>query len=212
MKKIIILIFGELFRKLRSLDTIYMTNWIKKKLGHAGVKSRIHYPFFILGAENIYLEDGVSIGAGSTIFTTRAKIYIGKNTFSGPNLTMISGDHPFIVGEYMLNISKDKLKITQDIASYDKDIIIEQDVWIGANVTILKGVTIGRGAILAAGSVIVKNVPSYAIFGGNPARLIKFKWNVDEILKHEEFLYANSEERMDRNEVSKLLENNFTNK
>jgi len=179
--------------------------WINKRLGETGENTHIQYPFLILGSENIYIEDGVNIGVGCTIFTTRANIYIGKNTFSGPNLTMMSGDHAFIAGEYMLNISKHKLKNMQDISCYDKDIIIEQDVWIGANVTILKGITVGRGAILAAGSVIVKNVPPYAIFGGSPARLIKFKWGVDEILVHEEFLFTNSEERMDRNEVLKLL-------
>jgi acetyltransferase-like isoleucine patch superfamily enzyme len=207
MKEIIIFLFGEIFRKIRSLESIYMSKWIKSKLGYAGHKAHIQYPFFILGSENIFMEDGVNIGAGSTIFTTRAKLYIGKNTFTGPNLTIVSGDHAFTVGEYMLNVSKDELKRKQDISSYDKDIILEQDVWIGANVTILKGVTVGRGAILSAGSVIVKNVPPYSIFGGNPARLIKFKWGVDEIVNHEKFLFANSENQMDRNEVCNLLEN-----
>ena len=162
----------------------------------------------IFGYENIFVEDGVNIGAGSTIFSTRAKIRIGKNTFSGPNLTMISGDHPFIAGEYMINIHKNTLKKTQNISKYDQDIIINQDVWIGANVTILKGVTIGRGSIVAAGAIVIKDVLPYALYGGCPARLLKFKWDIDEILKHEEFLFVNSEERMTRKEVLNLLKNN----
>lgn len=52
-------------------------------------------------------------------------------------------------------------------------IVIEDDVWIGANAIILKGVTLGKGCVVAAGAVVTKNVPAYALAGGNPARIIK---------------------------------------
>jgi acetyltransferase-like isoleucine patch superfamily enzyme len=55
------------------------------------------------------------------------------------------------------------------------DIVIEDDVWIGARVILLAGVSIGRGAIVAAGAVVTKSVPPYAIVGGIPARLIKMR-------------------------------------
>jgi acetyltransferase-like isoleucine patch superfamily enzyme len=53
-------------------------------------------------------------------------------------------------------------------------IIIKNKAWIGFNSIILKGVTIGEGAIIAAGSIVTKNVPDYAIVGGNPAKIIKY--------------------------------------
>jgi len=61
-------------------------------------------------------------------------------------------------------------------------IIVEDDVWIGARSLILSGVTIGKGAIIAAGSVVTKNVPPYSIVGGNPAKIIRFRFE-DDIIK-----------------------------
>ena len=54
-------------------------------------------------------------------------------------------------------------------------IIISDDVWIGARVMIMPGVKVGTGAILAAGAIVTKDVPEYAIVGGNPARLIRMR-------------------------------------
>jgi acetyltransferase-like isoleucine patch superfamily enzyme len=61
------------------------------------------------------------------------------------------------------------------------DVIIGNDVWIGANVTIMDNVRIGNGAIVAAGSIVTKDVPDYAIVGGNPARVIKYRFNEEQI-------------------------------
>jgi acetyltransferase-like isoleucine patch superfamily enzyme len=63
------------------------------------------------------------------------------------------------------------------------DVIIGNDVWIGNDVTIMSGVTIGDGSILAANSVITKNVEPYSIVGGNPAKLIKYRFTSEQIEK-----------------------------
>lgn len=60
---------------------------------------------------------------------------------------------------------------------------IGNDVWIGSGVTILSGVKIGDGAIVAAGAVVTTNIPPYAIYGGVPAKLIKFRFSEDIISK-----------------------------
>lgn len=62
-------------------------------------------------------------------------------------------------------------------------VVIENDVWIGAHVIILGGVRIGNGAVIGAGSVVTKDVKPYTIIGGNPARLIKKRFNDDIVNK-----------------------------
>ena len=56
-------------------------------------------------------------------------------------------------------------------------IIINDDVWIGANTIILSGVTIGKGSVIAAGSLVSKDVPPYSIVGGNPSKIIKYRFS-----------------------------------
>lgn len=59
--------------------------------------------------------------------------------------------------------------------SVSKPVVIGDDVWIGARSIILKGVHIGKGAVIAAGAVVTKDVPEYAIVGGVPAKVIKYR-------------------------------------
>lgn len=61
--------------------------------------------------------------------------------------------------------------------------LIGSDVWIGARVTILRGVEIGNGAIVAAGAVVAKDVPPYAIVGGVPAKIIRYRFDSDTIAR-----------------------------
>ena len=66
-----------------------------------------------------------------------------------------------------------------------KEIYIGNDVWVGTRVLIMGGVTIGNGAVVAAGAVVTKDVPPYAIVGGVPARVIKYRFPEDVIQKLE---------------------------
>ena len=65
--------------------------------------------------------------------------------------------------------------------SSNGDVVIGNDVWIGSGSTIMSGITIGSGAVIAANSHVVKDVPNYAIVGGNPAKVIKDRFPKDII-------------------------------
>ena len=122
-----------------------------------------------IGIENIHLGDRVVLGANVIILSTRAKLYIGDDVMFGPNVTVITGDHRLdIKGRPMISIRDD-----EKLPENDQDIIIENDVWIGANATILKGVTIHTGSVISAGAVVTKDVEPYTIVGGVPAKTIK---------------------------------------
>lgn len=89
--------------------------------------------------------------------------------FNGINL-----DHGAEFGEVCENISLDQML---DM----KRCVIGNDVWLGRNVIICNGVEIGNGAIAAAGAVITKDVPDYAVVGGVPARILKFRYSREQI-------------------------------
>jgi acetyltransferase-like isoleucine patch superfamily enzyme len=63
------------------------------------------------------------------------------------------------------------------------NVVIGNDVWIGSGATILSGVTIGDGAVVSAKSVVVKDIPAYAIVGGNPAKVLKYRFTLPQIEK-----------------------------
>jgi acetyltransferase-like isoleucine patch superfamily enzyme len=67
-------------------------------------------------------------------------------------------------------------------------IIVGNDIWIGHGALLLGPLAIGQGAIVAAGSIVTKDVPPYAIVGGNPARIIKMRFSPEQIFEHERIL------------------------
>jgi acetyltransferase-like isoleucine patch superfamily enzyme len=139
--------------------------------------------------KNIHVGNNVFIGERASFIASIANIYIGNYVMFGPNVTIRGGDHRIdVLGEYMFNVKK---KLPEN----DQDVVIEDDVWIGCNVTILKGVRIGRGAVVAAGSVVIKSVPNYAIAGGVPAKIIKYRFDETQIIEHEKLIRLRMDNR-----------------
>lgn len=92
-------------------------------------------------------------------------VYFGDNFHSGTECMIITQNHNYDRGT----------AIPYDDTFDYKTIVIQDNVWFGNRVTVTGNITIGEGAILAAGSVVVKDVPPYAIVGGNPATVIKYR-------------------------------------
>ena len=84
------------------------------------------------------------------------------------------------------------------------DIIVDDDVWIGNGATILSGVHIGQGAVIAAGAVVTKDIPPYAVVGGVPAQVLKYRFDetiVKELLKID---YSKLTREMIENHIEEL--------
>lgn len=184
-----------------------MTLWkryVYPLFAHYGTKdinASIQLPVNLVGSDNIYLGKHVSIGSDSILFAPHNKIIIKDYSFTGPRVFISTGNHYSKLGKFQIfTTDSDKL---EDNVVCNRDVIIEEDVWIGANVSILCH-KIGRGAIVACGSVVKKDVPPYSIVAGVPAKIIKMRFTINEILKHEEILYE-SDNRLSFSEINQII-------
>lgn len=110
----------------------------------------------------------IGIGDDSELGTRcliQSNVTIGNNVIMGPDVKIYSKNHKY-----------DSLDIPiQEQGEVSYETIIGNDVWIGANVIILPNNKIGNHTLLSAGAVITKDVPDYAVVGGNPGKIIKYR-------------------------------------
>lgn len=136
-----------------------------------------------------------------------SKVQIGNGSYGELNIIDFGGENHLMIKNYVsiaqnvtfilnaehyvdrISTYPFKVKILQitSLESFGKgDIIVDDDVWIGYGATIMSGVHIGQGAVVAAGAVVTKDVPPYAIVGGVPAKVIKYRFEpemIKELLK-----------------------------
>lgn len=152
--------------------------------------------------ESSRLGFGSYIGSNCHFYKTE----IGRFTSIGNWVNVIQSTHPVsqnisthpafyksLVGK-RFNYSNESFN---ESLSIDKDVCVRigNDVWIGDCVLIKGGVTIGNGAIVAMGSVVVKDVPDYAVVGGTPARIIKYRFDETIICKLKKIEWWNKDEK-----------------
>ena len=187
----------ELIRK------VYMF-FMRKRYPHISKSSWIGRHVKVYNPNNLYMDDYTNLYAGAIIMNGRAKLIMKHYSGAAIGLTVITGNHLSIPGfshKMITNEEKDKLDINNEL---DKDVIVDEDVWIGANVTLLSGTHLGRCCIVGAGSVVRGNVPPYAIVFGNPAKIVGFRFTLKEMQIHEEKLF-HEEERIPMD----VLRNNY---
>jgi acetyltransferase-like isoleucine patch superfamily enzyme len=152
-----------LFAKLR--------RWIRRLLGTSAVDPRVAIGLgtYGVGEQTVLL------------FRDDDRVVIGKYCSVAYGVTIVaSGEHNYRGVANFPFAAVLKGNVDQDTFSKGP-VRVGNDVWIGANATILSGVTIGDGAVVAAGSVVTESVPPYAIVGGVPAKIIKYRFPVETI-------------------------------
>ena len=135
--------------------------------------------------------------------TTAIGTSIGRHSFTGYDCTLINCNigafssiaskvtiggarHPmeYVSTSPVFLSHKDsvKTKLSKHVYEWKEVTVIGNDVWIGEGVMIKGGVKIGDGAVVGMGSIVTKNIPPYAIYAGNPARLVRFRFNEATII------------------------------
>ncbi len=116
---------------------------------------------------------------GLTVHGWGGKLIIGDNFHSGEGVVIFTNVHNYDKGK----------RLPYDAIDIPKNVVIEDNVWIGMNVIVMGGVRIGEGAIIQAGSVVTADVPKYAIVGGHPAKVFKYrdKEHYDKLKKEMKF-------------------------
>lgn len=111
--------------------------------------------------KSVKIGDNSGIGINCVI---QGRVEIKKNVMMGPEVYIYTRNHEH---------SRTDIPMIEQGFEKERQVIIEDDCWIGSRVTILPGVHIGEGAIIGASSVVTKDIPPYTIVGGNPAKILK---------------------------------------
>jgi len=124
---------------------------------------------------------------------------IGSFTSIANNVVIGGAKHPIDWVSTSPVFYSGRDSVTKKFSNFDlnetKKTIIGNDVWIGRSAIIISGVNIGNGAVIGAGAVVTKDVPPYAIFAGNPAKLIRFRFEDNIVIALKEIKWWNFDEK-----------------
>ena len=178
---------------------------------HISRSARVQYSVKVENPDHLYMGENTNIDDGGIIMNTRANLIIKKNSGAAVGLLAITGNHMSIVGKNLMQITektKDELDYNHEM---DKDIVVDEDVWIAARVTLLSGAHLGRGCEVGSGSVVRGTIPPYAVVIGNPCKVVGFRFTPEEIIEHEKAQYEEPE-RLPIDLLNKNYEKYFINK
>lgn len=160
------------FKYIISVVNVVMAKLYALKKWHYknifGIKNLdIYFPVFIHQKENVRIGENCAINAFVHIWAND-EVFLGENTMIASHVVITTSTH-----DYMASPMR-SIRI-------DKKVKIGANVWIGSGAVIMPGVTIGDGAVVGAGAVVLRDVPEGAIVAGVPARIIKFKLDVEAV-------------------------------
>lgn len=151
-------------KQLRRLD----------KLERAAEKIRLRYPRYTVGVGTYGIPEVMEFGDDSIL-------RVGSYTSIAAGVKiLLGGEHRTDwLTTYPFPAMVDQVRDIKDYAPSKGDVVIGSDCWICADATILSGVTIGHGAIVAAGAMVARDVPPFAVVGGNPCKFIRWRFDED---------------------------------
>lgn len=134
----------------------------KCMLDGCGENVNIEHGAFFASGKDIVIGNNSGIGLNCRV---AGPLTIGNDVMMAPNVTIVTQNHKM-----------SDLTIPMRLQTAPKKaVVIKDDVWIGTNAVILPGVTIGKGSVIGAGAIVTKDVADYAIVGGNPAKVIRYR-------------------------------------
>tara|TARA_Y100000588_G_scaffold373868_2_gene448235 strand:- start:5023 stop:5508 length:486 start_codon:yes stop_codon:yes gene_type:complete len=151
------------------------------KLKAIGQNVRFEDDVRLLHPERISIGDDVMFMYGVYLSPAGSEITIGSNTHFAPYGVLYGpltiGDNVAVAAHVVfasIGHGYDRTDIPMvEQPAQKKEIVIEDDVWIGANAVVIGGVTVGTGSIVGAGAVVTKDVPPFSVVGGTPAEVIR---------------------------------------
>ena len=193
--------YRRLKRGLRTWYDTYVESLDRSKFGYIADSANLIPPLKIDRPENVYMYENTKV-ENSTISAFLSKFIMKKGSAAAEGLSVHTGNHMQLVGRFYRTITNEEKLNSGKV--FDKDVVVEEDVWIGCNVTLLSGAHLGRSSVIAAGAVVTSDIPPYCIAGGVPAKPIKFKWTIEQIIEHESILYPENE-RYSKEELEKIF-------
>jgi acetyltransferase-like isoleucine patch superfamily enzyme len=138
----------------------------RSHLAACGQGSYFHRRSSLASTENMSIWNRVTVGPDSRLWASPgAHLIIEDDVLVGPNVTIVTSNYGM----------SDHDRPMRDQQWVESDVCIGRGAWLGANVVVLPGVTIGEGAVIAAGAVVTNDIPAFAIAGGVPAKVLKYR-------------------------------------
>lgn len=152
------------YKRLRAMD----------RLERKAEKIRLRYPRYTIGTGTYGIPEVIEFGDDTVL-----KVGSYTSIAEGVQI-LLGGEHRTDwLTTYPFPAMVDEVRDIKDYAPCKGDVVIGSDCWICTNAVILSGVTIGHGAIAAAGAVVTRDVPPFAVVGGNPCKQIRWRFEED---------------------------------
>lgn len=163
------------FNQLKPSDIEEKQRYMREVFAECGENCYIELPFHAnWGGHHVHFGSDIYLNSNCTLVDD-GHIYIGDKALFGPNVTIVTANHPI------------DAELRSRGLQYNKDVHIGDNVWIGAGTVVVPGVHIGNNTVIGAGSIVTKDIPDGVVAVGNPCRVMR------EVSEHDRVYFYKSE-------------------